>query len=354
MKQKNIFNRSFWEMTGCMHSHTEHSYDSIVPVSKVIKAARKNNLDYITINDHRSRDVVNDVALKDENEIKIIVGCEINDTKNKNHALVFCTDRIITNSDAVYYTKEYMLEKAVTFAAHPIEKRKSKEFKTYEWTDLENTRFAGLEVWNYMSQWVSKLNTKTNGLFMVMFPDLAVRKPEKSLLAYWDKLNLQGLRKSAIGSVDAHEQHYRFWGMNLKFLSHKFLYKTIRTNILIPSDQEISEENIIAALANGNSYIVNYRCGDPYNFYCGISDKANEAIMGEEIDLSEDLKYYYRLPTICKVKLICNGKVVDSQREDKGIFQLKEPGNYRLEVYKNLKGWIYTNNIYVNKSEERI
>jgi hypothetical protein len=347
MKQRIIFNRKFWELTGCIHNHTKYSYDSKAPLEKVIKAARENDLDYFTITDHRVMKAKEDEAYKKEKEIKIIVGCEINDNDNKNHLLVFGSDRIITGSDAQYYTKEYMRENATTFVAHPIEKRACDEFATYEWTDLENSNFNGLEIWNYMSQWISKLKIKRNGLFLVLMPNLVVRKPFKEILEYWDKLNIAGLRKSAIGSVDAHEQQHKVFGINIRFLGHKFLFKTIRTNILIPNDKDVTKENIINALANGNSYIVNYRCGIPYNFYAGISDKKNEAIFGEEIKFNEDLKLYYRLPAICKVKLICNGEVVDSQKDDKGIFKIKSAGNYRLEIYKNWRGWIYTNNIYV-------
>ncbi len=347
MKERIIFNRKFWELTGCIHNHTEYSYDSKASMKKVIKAARVNNLDYFTINDHRAMDALKDDEYKKEKDIKIIVGCEINDNNNKNHLLVFGSNRIITGSDAQYYTKEYMSENATTFVAHPIEKRANDEFPTYEWTDLDNSNFTGLEIWNFMSQWISKLKRKRNGLILVLMPNLVVRKPFQEILGYWDKLNLAGLRKSAVGSVDAHEQHHRFLGINVNFLSHKFLFKTIRTNILIPNDAAVTQENIIKALANGNSYIVNYRCGIPYNFYAGISDKKNEAIFGEDIKFNKDLRLYYRLPTICKVKLLCNGKVVDSQKDDKGIFKIKAAGNYRLEIYKNLRGWIYTNNIYV-------
>ncbi|MFO7897048.1 MAG: PHP domain-containing protein [Candidatus Cloacimonadales bacterium] len=349
MKQKNIFNRKFMELSGCVHSHSNYSYDSQVQISQIIQAARQANLDYFTINDHRSRGAAADEALQAEQDIFGIVGCEINDPQNKNHLLVFGSERIITGADAEYYTKEYQQAGATTFAAHPIEKRQSAEFKSYEWTDRENSCFDGLEIWNYMSQWIGTVKRKSNGLFRISFPHLSVRKPHQEVLDYWDSLNKQGLKKAGIGSVDAHEQHYRFWGINLKFLSHKFLFKTIRTNLLIDSQQEISEKNIIAALGRGNSYIVNYHHGNPFNFFAGISDQNSEAIFGEEISLTENLKFYYRLPSICKVKLICDGKIVAQQTDEKGCFPINSAGNYRLEIYKYWRGWIFTNNIYVTK-----
>jgi hypothetical protein len=180
-----------------------------------------------------------------------------------------------------------------------------------------------------------------------MFPNFSVRRPYQESLDYWDELNKKGLRKSAIGSVDAHEQHYRFWGINLKFLSHKYLFKTIRTNVLIEKEQELSPQNIVAALGRGNSYIVNYTVANPYNFYAGISDKQQQAIFGEEIKLSESLKFYYQLPAICRVKLYCDGKFLAQQTDERGHFPISKAGNYRLEIYRYLRGWIFTNNIYV-------
>ena len=349
MKQKNIFTRKFWELTGCVHNHSEYSHDSSVPISKIIKAARVNHLDYFTINDHRNKDAANDIALGKERDIFCIVGVEINDPDNNNHALVFNSDKIITGASAEYYTSEYEAENAVTFIAHPIEKRKSDVFRTYQWTDHTNTKFAGMEIWNFVSDWVGHVNPKLNGIFMAAFPAICVRKPHQELLNYWDDLNKQGLQKSAIGSVDAHEQQHKFMGIKFRFLTHKYLFKTIRTNVLIHEEKELSQATIIEALANGNSYIVNYKCGDPYNFFAGISNKKNSAIFGEEITWQEDMKFYYRLPKICKIKLICDGKVMAKQHDEKGHFIVPKPGSYRLEISFMDRGWIYSNNIYVTK-----
>ena len=94
MKKKNIFDRKFIELTGCIHNHTEYSFDASIPMSQVIKAAKKNNLDYITINDHRNKKAKNDPAVLNERELLVIVGIELNDPENNNHFLVFNSDEI--------------------------------------------------------------------------------------------------------------------------------------------------------------------------------------------------------------------------------------------------------------------
>jgi len=78
------------------------------------------------------------------------VGTEINDKNNKNHYLVFENDNIQKNQTIEEYMAYYKKKNAITFAAHPIEQRASKKFQKYEWTNLENDEFSGLEIWNFL------------------------------------------------------------------------------------------------------------------------------------------------------------------------------------------------------------
>jgi len=348
VKIKNIFDRKFIELTGCIHNHTEYSFDCNIPVSEVIRAAKKNNLDYITINDHRTKKAEKDIAVLEEKELQVIVGVEINDKENNNHFLVFNSDDIMIGKSADEYVKFYSQQKnAVTFAAHPFERRSSNKFRKYIWTDKNNDGFDGLEIWNYLSIWLGKLKPELNGLPMILLPSLFVKKPYRKNISYWDELNNAGKRKAAIGSVDAHSEVFDKLGFKIKFLTHNMLFKTIRTNIWLPENVEISKENILQALKNGNSYLVNYKVGNPYNFYAGISANGKSAVFGEEIQFQEEMKFYFRLPKIAKVKLFKNGKNIARKLDEKGFFPIETPGNYRLEITRFGRGWIYTNNIYV-------
>ncbi|MDA3813602.1 MAG: PHP domain-containing protein [Candidatus Cloacimonetes bacterium] len=348
MKKKNIFNKKYFELTGCVHNHTIYSFDAHVKLNKILKAAKKNELDYLTINDHFTLAAGDDEAVKKENDLIIIVGAEINDPEKNNHFLVFNTAEIIKGKKSQEYTKRYAESDAICFAAHPFEKRVSKQFRKYIWTDKRNDNFDGIEIWNYLSEWIGKLNPILNGLFFVLFPSKFVRKPLREVLDYWDELNNAGKRRSAIGSVDAHSERMEKFGIKFSFLTHKTLFRSIRTNVLIPEDIQVDQQNIVKALKNGNSYIVNYKVGNPYDFYAGIaSSKDNSAIYGEELLLSENMYFYFRLPKIDRVKLFRNGKKIDSKLDEKGRFEITQKGNYRLEIYRFGYGWIFTNNIYV-------
>lgn len=347
MKKKNIFGRSFIELTGCIHNHSKYSYDSKISLKKIFKAARINDLDYLTINDHNTYEARQDETYLKEKDLLVIIGAEINDPQRNNHFLVFNSDKIITGKPVAEYVKFYSDEGAICFAAHPFEKRANAKFRKYIWTDPEVNDFAGIEIWNFLSEWVARINPKINGLLMVLFPNLFVTKPNPDNLKYWDQLNLQGLRRSAIGSVDCHQETYYKFGIKFKFLSHKRVFRTIRTNVLIEDKQNIDEQDVLTALQQGNSYLVNYKMGIPYNFYAGIKGRESSAIPGEEIKLEEGLKLYYRLPKLAKTVLFHNGKKLAVKFNDKGKFNISEKGAYRLEITNFLRGWIYTNNMYV-------
>lgn len=348
MKNKNIFNKNYLELTGCVHNHTIYSFDADVKLNKIIKAAKKNELDYITINDHDTKEAANDIIVKNEKDLIIIVGTEINDPQKNNHLLVFNTDEIIKGMEVEDYLAKYAKSEAICFAAHPFEERASARFRKYIWTDKKNDAFDGIEIWNYLSEWIGKLNPKFNGLIFILFPSLFVKKPLRETLSYWDNLNVNGKRRSAIGSVDAHSERFDKLGLKFSFLTHRTLFRSLRTNILISKESTIDQLNILKALKRGNSYIVNYKRGDPYNFYAGIAGlNGDSAIFGEELKLADDLHYYFRLPKIARVKLYRNGAKIATKVNEKGKFKINQKGNYRLEIYRFGFGWIFTNNIYV-------
>ncbi len=347
MKQKSIFKKKYFELTGCVHVHTKYSYDCKIPVSKVLKAAHKNGLDYLTINDHSTYDTRKDVAIKNEKDIFVIVGTEVNDQDKNNHYLVFNSEKMITKCDAKKYIKEYKEDGAICFAAHPIDNRKTTKFRSYIWTDKTINDFDGMEIWNFLSSWIGNIVPKLNGIFFVLFPTFCVKKPFQESLEFWDELNNDGNKKSAIGSVDAHSEKIRKFGINFKFLTHKYLFGTVRTNVLINLESKLNNKTILMALKNGNSYIVNYKLGNPHNFFGGISNQNENAIFGEEIKFSDNLYFYFRLPKIARVKIFRNGKKMASRLDEKGKFKIEKKGNYRLEISRFGYSWIFTNNIYV-------
>ncbi|MDE0470388.1 MAG: PHP domain-containing protein [Ekhidna sp.] len=60
------------------HTHTHHSYDSVMHPKKILKLAKKRGLDAIVINDHDTiKGGVEACQLNEDRDLKVIVGAEI-------------------------------------------------------------------------------------------------------------------------------------------------------------------------------------------------------------------------------------------------------------------------------------
>ncbi len=349
IKNLKIFSKQYTLLSGSIHIHTKYSYDSKAEPKDIIDAAKKRGLDYLMISDHSNNKAKDDKIFKNEDKIFVVIGAELNDKNDNNHYLVFGEENIQLFDEAKSYSDYYFnKDNTFTIAAHPFDKRAVKSMKKYVWENPDNTNFHSIEIWNAVSDWIEGLKPSKNGFFYVFFPSLFIKKADKDSLKWWDYLNAKGIKKSAVGSSDAHTFLYKKFGKTFKFLPHKFLFGTVRTNILIPKEKEINKKNILLALKRGNSYIVNYKVGYPDGFYAGLSDNnGNSAIYGEEIYLSDSLNLYFRSPYLVKAKCYKNGEKIAEYTDNKGFFKIKEKGVYRLEIERNFRKWIYTNNFYV-------
>ncbi len=352
MYKRHIFARNFHEYSGILHVHTQYSHDCDVPMLQVLRAARRARLDFLGITDHYNRGAATDPNVLAEERPLVMVGCEVNDPLTDNHYLVFGSEEIITGRQAEEYVRHYHEQGAVGFMAHPRERRISFRYPIYPWTADLMPEVDGIEIWNYISSWLGSLSQKLNGLPLVLFPIFFVRRPLRENLGLWDEMNRRGWRKAAIGSVDAHGHRYTLFGLRFRILLHRYLFNTIRTNVLLPADEPLSQEGVLRALRMGNSYVVNYQMGCPFNFWAAIkSPNGGSACFGEEIPYAPGMRLYYNLPTRAAVNLFRDGMRVARQRAWNGWFELDRPGAYRLEIRRWVYGWIYTNNIWVTPAQ---
>ena len=354
MIKKSVFGKEIYEYTGVVHVHTEQSFDGHGSLLEIVHIAEKLNVDFVCITDHRSLEINNDVPRLPPTNVHLLIGYEMNDAEKNNHYLIFDVDRIFPLSmNARDYVQETRKSGGTGFIAHPFEKRRSKRtLRTYKWTSWDVQDFDGIEIWNYISEWTDKLRIPLNVIPKILFPNSSIIKPKKQVLKKWDELNSKGMKIAGIGSVDSHENRYSAGIFTISFLPHRKLFGTIRTNIQTrhPLSPAHATQEILRHLKNGNSYIVNYTHADPYMFYCGIESKVTEnfALPGEEISLDEkELYLFIYLQQDCHVKIVHNGNTVHAEYRNKISYPVKEKGFYRIEVYIGLKGWLFSNPMYV-------
>lgn len=144
----------------------------------------------------------------------------------------------------------------------------------------------------------------------------------------------------------------RLFNKEISIAKYKRFLKYHRTNVLIYEDlydKKNIEQQIIKCLIQGNSYLVNYIHGTPYNFYAVITDnETNSATFGDSIILeNQELFLYFNLPEISDVHLYHNNKHLQKKHDKQGMFKISYTGSYHLIINRYTLNWIYTNPIYV-------
>lgn len=350
--------QNYFEYAGALHVHSSFS-DGSGSIEEIAQAAKEAHLHFVGITDHNTLRALNEVGEGYHNEVFFIIGCEINDKFNKNHYLAFnIKETPSTRLPAKDYVRSVREQGGIGFIAHPFEKRTSfKEHPPYPWIDWDIDEFDGIEIWNHMSEWMENLNND-NKYDYFLHPLRYIKKPCEDALKKWDELNLKR-KVVAMGGVDAHAHKVNILGfVEVEVFPYKVMFKSIRTYVLLKeelsADKNKIQNNKIAllkALKKGNSYIANYYRGDPSGFRFWAKYKNRIYIMGDDIVPEGD---DYEIELFCfqpgekaKIVLLRNGGSLLENAGKELYYVAKEKGNYRIEVYKENYGWIFSNHIRI-------
>jgi hypothetical protein len=346
-----------FEYIGAMHMHSVYS-DGSGEVSDIAKAASEVGLDYIILTDHNTLRALKEGYEGWHGNTLLLVGCEINDRKNKNHYLAFGINQAFsTRLSAAEYVQKVKESGGIGFIAHPHEKRTHmKEHPSYPWTDWDVDGFTGIEIWNHMSEWMENL-TEKNKYQSFLHPLRTIDSPQKKTLKLWDELNLKR-KVVGVGGVDAHAHKYNLLGfLEVEIFPYKVLFKSIRTHILTQEEIkrgrsaesiERAKKIIYSALENGSCFIANDYHGDSNGFEFFAEADKQVYQMGDIISKTSKLKLKIIIPNSkAEIKLIRNGRVIESWEAQEASFDVTSKGVYRVEVYLNGKSWIFSNHIRV-------
>ena len=347
-----------FEYIGALHIHSTFS-DGSGEVKDIAKAASEIGLDYLILTDHNTLRALQEGYENWYDNVLLLVGCEINDKQNKNHYLAFGIEEAFsTRLSAKQYVKKVKEAGGIGFLAHPHEKRNHlKEHPAYPWIEWDTKDFTGIEIWNHMSEWIENLTEKNKYQFF-LHPLKSIVAPPTETLKLWDKLNIEH-RVVGIGGVDAHAHKHNLLGLlEVEIFPYKVLFKSIRTHILL--NEEIKKgksaksvnaaKNLIYnALESGHCFVANDYHGDSKGFRFFAKSNGKICQMGDSIDLTKKTKLEVILPVNkAEIRLIHNGKMIDSVENNEAEFVVNKKGVYRVEVYLNKKAWIYSNHIRIN------
>ncbi|MFN2297221.1 MAG: CehA/McbA family metallohydrolase, partial [Anaerolineales bacterium] len=203
------------ELAGSIHLHTGYSDGELYHADLAAAAARA-GLDFLIATDHNV--YVSGVDRWHEfpggRRVLMLAGEEIhhqNRVPQKNHLLALGTGTDLGRlaPDPQTLIDAVNASGGAAFLAHPYDPAAPLVHEqALGWVNWEVQGYAGLEIWNYMSEFKSYLHSRFEMLLYALMPSLAIRGPDPQTLAAWDGLLAEGRRVAAIGGPDAHGHSY--------------------------------------------------------------------------------------------------------------------------------------------------
>jgi len=348
------------EYKGVIHVHSFLGGHSTGTFDELISSARGNELDYVIMTEHVSEYYdTSAMTLRGKNENILFVGGNETSVGDGNRFLVMSGFPNLSKTNKLK-TPEFLTD------AHAQEKL---AFVTYPHKfKARDAEIDGIEVFSLHTN--AKLMNPVTFIFDAIwsyrsYPELTLaryfERPTKNLEKFDELTKTKKL--TLFAGSDAHSNLGLHIGddsnnkyINFKFDRYETIFKLVRTHILLPNDQTLNQENLLAALKNGNAFIGLDILGDTTGFSFTAENADEIKILGEEILLEDGkINLKAKAPQAARFNILKNGAIVyESGITNEVSFEPKEKGAYRIEVYLDSLGspfdkmpWIISNPIYV-------
>ena len=352
-----IGRRRFHGLRGNLHMHTTHS-DGRKTHRELGQIAEEAGLDYLVVTDHN-------VLVADAEgwygKTLVLVGEEVHDTERlpqSTHTLCFDIDE-----DVARYSKDpqrlidaVAAQGGFTFIAHPFE-HDALPFlpePNISWRDWQVTGYAGLELWNYMSEFKGALKSQAHAVLCAFFPALASSGPYPETLHKWDEL-LKMRPVAALGGSDAHGNTYHLGPLARTVQPYSYLFRCVNTHLLseepLTGDLEHDRAVVYSALRAGRGFLGYEQPGEIAGFTFWAASRGGEATMGETLPMQGTVELQVTCPRPAEIRLLRDGQMVAHAQGERLSVVAHEGGVYRAEAYRRYagrrRGWIFSNPIYV-------
>ncbi len=339
----------FFDYRGAIHIHTKHS-DGTGSLKRIVKAGVKSFLDFMIISDHDT------LYLKEhggegwyENQLLVLVGEEA--SFGNEHVLAMKINRALEKDlPPEKGLSEIKRQGGLAFVVHPHGKYQiSLLRREYSWRHWHLNSCSGIEIWSYMFDWISRV-AFLKLPFYFFFPDKAIRGPFPETLNQWDALTRKR-RVPGIGGLDVHARG--IWPVVV--FSYRKSFRTVLTHVILeqPFSKDLARDSelVYTALAEGHAYVAYEKVGDPRGFRFTLTGPLNFAIMGDEVIFDPEDTLTVEVPEKAQIRILQNGKPQMVGLSNGLSMQVREPGVYRVDVYKNGRPWIFSNPIYVRPAD---
>jgi len=346
-KQPDIIQK---EIVGAYHLHTRFS-DGRGRVEDVVKAAQKNQLDFIILSDHGQPNLACLQSQGWRQGVLVLAGTEISTSRGHLVGLAFSDSVRNLPRQAEEAARIIKKEGGFTIIAHPYSK------VSWSWGE-ENELYLGLELIDadtmLKKKWLSNLPLFPLLLFNKRV--FALRMLESFPLPFrqWDRLNEINPPHYGFFSCDAH----LFYGTLLSLF-----HLRLPLERELPPEFKAARELIFKSLQSGAFYNA-IDAAQPASGFSFWAKKGEEFYpMGSLIELKsgEKVRLYIRAPAFVdgRLVLIHNGQKILTTTEKEISFEPETSGFYRVEVYLQDKSilpenlpWIVSNPIFLRMDQD--
>ncbi len=350
---------SLYDYTGVIHLHSSFSHDGHTPMEQIIHSAQNNGVDFLMLTDHDHLRARDEGWEGWQGHTLVIVGEEI--APRFNHYLAFNIKEPIAHFDdaAGKYPQKYIdavkNQGGLGFIAHPDHEGTALfHVKHYCWNDWNINGYAGIGVWDFMTDWQSSLRGYFSGLLSFLFPAYFLKGPRKITLERWDALNQ--IRKTVgIGELDNHASKKRLLGIRFVAFPFNRAFQFIRTHVL--TDDQFSGDNqqdiqmVYQSLLQGRCYFALEYFRKAHGFQFKMEREKQKFYMGDSLNLSDNTHLTVSLPGNALIRIIRNGSVCLQKTTRCLSLPVEQTGVYRVEAYLQsagkLRPWIFSNPIFV-------
>jgi hypothetical protein len=346
------------EIVANLHAHTPYS-DGHAYHREIARAAARAGIQVVAVTDHNVL-----VGGKEGyvDGVLLLVGEEIHDARRRpqaNHCLVFNAgqEMCLWATRPQRLIDEVNKRAGLSFLAHPFDEASplDPELDAIPWLDWDVHGFTGIELWNYMSEFKTYVKNVPTALLAILLPSLFIRGPSKSTLRRWDALLAAGRRVAAIGNADAHGMPIQLGLLAKPVFDYAYLFRCVNTHLLIErplsGDVDKDKQMVYRALREGRGFVAYDLAGAARGFSFTARSSAAQAGMGEALQRGGAVRFAVRCPRSGFITLLRNGQRVALGFGKALDYISSEPGAYRVEVrcfFRGwLRGWIYSNPIYV-------
>lgn len=347
-----------FDYAGCIHIHSEYSFDADTPVAEIVKAAKGAGLDFIMLTDHFRMDARKDGWEGWKDGVLVLVGEEI--SPRYNHYLALGIEKPVIAWKKASKPQEYIdavnAQGGVGFIAHPDHTGAPKfGIWDYPWKEWGVTGYSAVSIWDVMTDWQEKLSSVPAALRAFAFPAGVLTGPKAETLRRWDELNKTG-RIAGYGEIDNHNAKKRYFGLDFRILSFEKAFRTVRTHLLM--DDELSGDagtalkQVMQAVRSRRMYVAQERDHQAKGFMFRVYDSESTVHTGGEYRLGgKPAVLEAKLPSRGLMRVIRDGKVIHEQYKKSVSVDVDKRGVYRIEAYYRktgrLRPWIFSNPVWV-------